>query len=159
MPNIKIDQETYHYLQKKAIAFVETPGDTVKRLLGLVAYKVDEFSETEYVAEPDEVYPPGKDRQKKVSLFELIRAGMLKQGQKLIFQDYSGNQHLDYDVALSNGKLLWRNQTFSMSQLAQKFLKQKGHKATSVRGPIFWATTEGRTIAELWENYLKEKDN
>ena len=33
MKTIKIDDEVYAFIQKKAIAFVEQPNDTLKRLL------------------------------------------------------------------------------------------------------------------------------
>lgn len=189
MPIIEIDEQTYRYLQSKAIAFVEQPGDTIKRLLGIgqtdhtageegISYlkgpeskkTIDEWNEQisnySLLAEPSsnsykvakmKPYSVRKPKKKrKTSLPELIDAGILHENQKLIFQNYRGVKFPKYQVVVSDGLLKWNDNLYSMSDLARTILKDlnEGYTNEAVRGPIFWITTSGETIAELWDDYL-----
>ncbi|MBC9932939.1 hypothetical protein [Chitinophaga qingshengii] len=154
MVSIQIDQELYRYLQVNAIAYVETPCDTLKRLLGLTGS--DEKGEGLMIAETNPDYLTEKSKKKKTNLPQLIRSGKLKEGEKLIFRDYRGNQYPKYEITLSKGELKWQSGRYSMSGLARLLLKELGHNNDFVRGPVFFITSKGQSIAELWDEYLDE---
>lgn len=173
MKTIEIDDQTYAYLQKNAIAFIELPGDTFKRLLGLSSNKLSPMSErvegssshfpANNLIMNGELNPQldqsnishlkGRVKKPKTNLPELIRAGFLQNGQKLTFQDYRGNQYPEYHVVLSNASLVWENRSYSMSDLAQTLLKKHGYANDFVRGPLFWITEESKSIFDLWKEY------
>lgn len=165
MITIEIDEQTYSFLQANAIPYVETkPGDTLKRLLGITngftpnkTVKLDftNLASSPPIGNTNLSKIKGRTKKRKTNLPELLRAGMLQEGQKLIFQDYGGHQYPEYDVVLSGSSLVWGKQSYSMSDLAQTLLKKHGYNNDFVRGPIFWVTKEGKTIAELWDKYLK----
>ena len=173
MITIEIDQETYSFLQEKAIAFVETkPGDTVKRLLGInVASTKPSVLNSTVIKSPDRSekllsedensnqpnYIKVNKKQPKTNIPALIRAGLLKDGQSLIFQDYRGNQYPQYKVILSGNSLTWENQSYSMSDLAKTLLNKHGYNNEFVRGPIFWVNEAGKSVAKLWEMYLSSQ--
>lgn len=149
MIQISVDSELFAYLQENAIAYVETPCDTLKRLLGLTGNKVED-SETN----PNNV--AGRSKKKKTNLPQLVRSGKLKEGEKLIFRDYRGNQYPAYEITLLKGELKWKSDHYSMSGLAQLLLKELGHTNDYVRGPVFFVNSHGKSIAELWDEYLNE---
>jgi hypothetical protein len=160
MIQIEIDPSTYSFLQSKAIPFVEMPGDTLKRLLGLNGEEtqksaIENSASSNLQAEALNKFK--RKKQQKTNLLELIRVGLLNNNQKLIFQDYRGNQYPQYKVLLSHNSLIWENTHYSMSDLAQNILKQHGYDNDFVRGPLFWVTEEGKKISELWQAYLKER--
>ncbi len=74
----------------------------------------------------------------------MIRAGLLRKGQNLI-----DNQ---YRVVLDNSSLLWEKNSYSMSALAQKFLKLKGHKTDFVRGLYFGLLKTERVLQSCGSN-------
>lgn len=161
---IEIDQETYDFLQSKAIPYVDkTPADTIKRLIGIPDTPLESRNGDSLIQNnhsSNKTYLPqsgNKTKERKVSLVELVKAGLLQNGQKLFFQDYRGNHYPEYHVVLSNGALVWENQPYSMSNLAKILLKQNNYSSESVRGPLFWSTHEGKTVFNLWDEYLKGK--
>jgi len=153
MHTIEIDELTYRFLQAKALAFVETPGDTIKRLLGIEDPSVNLQASANNLANLSNTEI--KRKKRKTNLPELIRAGLLKNGQRLIFQDYKGNRYPEYEVILRGADLIWKGNSYSMSDLAKRLLQEKGYTNEFVRGPIFWVTEAGRTIAEIWDKHLK----
>lgn len=156
MYTIEIDESTYRFLQARALAFIEDPGDTIKRLLDVEGSSVNLPADKNNISNSSN-YVEARQKKKKTNLPRLIRAGLLKDGQKLTFQDYKGNRYPEYEVVLSGTGLIWRKKSYSMSALAKRLLKEKGYMNDFVRGPIFWVTDEGRTIAEIWDKYLEEK--
>ena len=148
MVTIAIDDELYSFLTNQAIAFVDkTPNDVLKRLLKIGKSTV----------RPDRIIHPTMRRRKKpkTNLADLVNTGLLKNGQELFLHDYQGNNINGYKAKLSNGFLLYDEQSFSMSDLARMLLKQNGFQSDSVRGPIFWYTENGQSIKELWDIFLK----
>ena len=131
------------YLQNKAIAFVESPNDTLRRLFGI--------SQTSTPTK--KTVSPSKRKMRKTNLTELNNAGLLKDGQKLFFQDYQGHKYSEYDVTLSRNSLVWNGNSYSMSDLAKILLKKHGYESDSVRGPLFWYTDDGVSIKDLWSQY------
>jgi hypothetical protein len=159
MTKIEIDQVTYDFLQSKAIAFVETPGDTLKRLLGLAKSVMLKSTEEVFSVKANSINTNKfmVKKKSKTNLLELINSGLLSNNQVLVFQDYRGTSHPKYKVILTNNSLIWENKRYSMSDLAQILLKQLGYESNSVRGPLFWTNGKGKTVAELWETYLSTK--
>ena len=158
MRNIDIDEELYAYLQLRAKAFEETPNDTIKRLLDIFK-PIMPIQKSEVKAAPpvDLSYQSnGSSKKAKVNLPLMIREGILTKGQRVIFQDYRGTQYPDYDVTLHDSGLVWKGKQYSMSELAGMFLKELNHSSKFVRGPIFWLTEDGKTISELWNDYLNK---
>ncbi|KAF0121144.1 MAG: hypothetical protein FD151_1377 [bacterium] len=151
MKQIEIDDEVFGYLQSKAIPFVETPNLTLRRL-----FQIDKL--------PEKINPlnqptqnQGQRKQKKTDLSLLIQAGLLQEGQTLYLYDYRGNKIDGFDVILSGKSIIWNGQAYSMSYLAQKFLKQKGYGSNSVRGPEHWYNSDSISIKGLWQQYLKNR--
>jgi hypothetical protein len=162
MKTIEIDDQTYSYLQANAIAFVETPGDVIKRLLVIpVNADLSNNVKTNELVKQDNSDTSKntntKRKKPKTNLPELIRAGLLKNGQRLFFQDYRGNRYHQYQVTLSSSSLIWKNNSYSMSDLAQELLNKHGYDNDFVRGPLFWITEEGKTVKELWDKYLNNR--
>ena len=150
MKQIEIDDEVFGYLQSKAIPFVETPNLTLRRL-----FQIDKIPEK--IKTPIQpVQKQGQRKQQKTDLSLLIQDGLLQECQALYFYDYRGNKIEGYDVILSGKSVIWNGQAYSMSDLAQKFLKQKGYTSNSVRGPEHWYNSDGISIKDLWQQYLRK---
>lgn len=150
-PRIDIDDAVFSYLQSKAVAFVETPNDTLRRLLAI-------GSDPKPTSSATVVGRAKLGRKPKASLGRLIRAGLLANGQKLILHDYQGRP-VPHGVAYVGGDGVFasldRKRLYSMSDLAQELLKKQGYQSESVRGPSHWYTEDGRSITDLWEQYLR----
>lgn len=149
MRQIEIDDEVFGYMQSKAIPFVETPNLTLRRL-----FQINKTPEKiKPLSQP--IQDQGQRKQKKTDLSLLIQTGLLQEGQTLYFYDYRGNKIDGFDVILSGKSLTWNGQSFSMSDLAQKFLKQKGYSSESVRGPEHWYNSDGISIKDLWQQFIR----
>jgi len=150
MPRIEIDEAAFRHLQSKAIAFVETPNDTLKRLLGIT--NSNNTSSTKEAGGGAKLA-----RKPKASLGRMIRAGLIANGQKLILHDYQGRP-VPNAIAYVGGDGIFasleRTRLYSMSDLAQELLKKQGYESDSVRGPSHWYTEDGRSITQIWEEYL-----
>jgi hypothetical protein len=94
---------------------------------------------------------PQRSRARKADLKELVRKGLLKEGQELVFVDFRGQHHPDQRAKIAGGDLLFEGQRGSMSSLASRLLKKMGYVADSVRGPDHWATPQGQKVRTLWE--------
>ena len=115
----------------------------------------------ELLAELDALPPSAtgaRGRAPKADLRELVRIGLLKEGQELIFFDYKGHPQPKHKAILSGANLVYQRVRYSMSSLSSLLLKQEGYIADSVRGPDHWGTAEGKRIRELWEGVLRRRD-
>ena len=150
MPRIEIDDAVFKHLQSKAFAFVETPNDTLKRLLGIADNRQSSIP-------VNGTSTPKLGRKPKASLGRMIRAGLIGNGQKLILHDYQ-SRPVPNAVAYVAGDGIFasldRKRLYSMSDLAQELLKKQGYESQSVRGPSHWYTEDGRSITQIWEEYL-----
>ena len=164
MESIKIDNDVFAHLQKHARPFVDTPNSTLRRLLGIgstaAATRTEKFSPT-VDAELEELLAESlaaaRNRSKapKADLEVLIQSALLRNGQKLYLVDYQGNKVQKLSPAvISGGDVIFNNQRYSMSSLAQELLAKVGFKSNSVRGPAHWVTENGKSIKELWQQYL-----
>src|SRR5689334_23070237 len=88
MPRIDIDEDVFRYLQSRAIAYVEKPNDTLRRLFQLEAStkELGTTSRTPSAVTP-EARPVGRKRP-KANLGALVAAGVVGLGQKLYLHDY-----------------------------------------------------------------------
>lgn len=153
MKIIEIDEEVYSYLQQNAIAYVETPNDTLRRLFG--------FGKEELPSRMTSLPPLGSRRREgrkmpKADLKKLVNACFLEEGQKLRLRDYQGREIPDSEATIHQGNLLKDGEIYSMSNLAQKLFKNQGYASDSVRGPVHWFTENNFSIKKLWEGYLKK---
>ncbi len=151
MKTIQIDHEVYTYLQKKAIVFEENPNAVLRRIFNLNQVNKPQKSA------PDNINNSRiPHKQPKTNLHDLIRSGFLSEGQKLIFQH--GTKKLpEYTVTISGKGLIWKGKSYSMSELAGKALETIGLDGTSVRGPLFCFTEDGKCIKDIWEQYLRNQ--
>lgn len=152
MKKIEIDSEVFAFLQSKAIAFVEQPNDTLRRLLGIdnrqLYTHMNMMQMSKIGGETDK-----KKKGPRTDLKRLVQAGLLKEGQVLFMHDYKGNKIAGKEAIVSNGKLLYEGKEDSMSKIAQKLLVEAGYAKTFVRGPIFWKNEEGISVKSLWTRY------
>lgn len=152
MPTIEIDDHVYAYLQKRAVAFEEDPNDVLCRLFGL--HQVG----TPQKPLPAHIKAPIKPHKQTITnLKDLVSDSVLSEGQKLIFR-HSGKKFPDYTATISDKRLIWQGKRYSMSDLAGIALETIGLDGKSVRGPSFWFTEDGKSIKELWEQYLLRGD-
>jgi Negative regulator of replication initiationR len=151
-PRIDVDDAVFGYLQSKAIAFVETPNDTLRRLFDLDTTAAPAVKST--------TSGEGRlGRKPKASLGRMIRAGLLANGQKLFLRDYQGRPVPDGTAYIGGDGIFSspdRKRLYSMSDLAQELLKKQGYQSDSVRGPSHWHTEDGRSITEIWDDFISK---
>ena len=145
MKTIEIDDEVYEFIQKKAVAFVETPNLALRRLLGV---------NKRPLSKPHSL-GIGNRKKPKTNLIDLVNEGFIEENQELYLRDYRGREISGYTAKVSHGNLIYDGRRYSMSELAKILLKQNGYESDSVRGPIFWFTMDGVSIRELWDKYLR----
>lgn len=162
MQTIEIDTDVFAFLQKNARPFVDTPNSTLRRLLGLDGAKVQPQKKSASGSDPEleallaESLAIAASRSKapKADLQLLAQKGLLRNGQKLYLIDYQGNRVQKISASLSGADLIYNGQRYSMSNLAQQLLGKAGFKSNSVRGPAHWGTDDGKTVKDLWQQYL-----
>lgn len=147
MRQIEIDDEVFAYLQGKALAFVETPNKTLRRL-----FELDKASPKPAVAKLTATKI--KKKQPKANLPVLISSGLIQEGQSVFLVDYQDNQLPKYRAVINGSSLKWQGNSYSMSDLARELLKKEGYNSNSVRGPAHWVTEDGVTIKRLWQQHL-----
>ncbi len=163
MESIKIDNDVFAHLQKHARPFVDTPNSTLRRLLnidsvtstksGKPSPSVD--AELEELLAESLAAASSRSKAPKADMEKLTQAALLRNGQKLYLVDYQGNKVQKLSPAvISGGDLVFNNQHYSMSNLAQELLAKGGFKSKSVPGPAHWVTDDGKSIKDLWQQYL-----
>ncbi|MFZ4441275.1 MAG: hypothetical protein ACOYOS_22920 [Syntrophales bacterium] len=70
---------------------------------------------------------------------------------------HSGKKLPEYTATIAGKKLIWNGNRYSMSDLAGVALETIGLDGQSVRGPVFWFTEDGKSIKELWEQYIQKR--
>lgn len=160
MIKIEIDKELYSFLQKNAIPYVETPNDTLKRLLKIDKdfKKFAEVEKSKNFSESPQVHKK-PTKSKRANLKILVREGLLNDGDILFMTNYKGERIIDEYAKVKNGKLLYKEEPYSMSRLAIEILEKNNYSPSAIRGPKMWKTEGGVTITELWLEYLKTKEN
>ena len=153
MNTIEIDNEVYQALENHVEGFSDTPNQVLRRILGL--------SETEHGGATNVKISPDRARTKapKVDLQTLIRVGSLADGERLSFRDYQQNKVNGVEATIRGKQLEYKGQRYSMSSLASEVMQNQGYVNKSYRGPIFWYTDKGKSIHELWQSYLNNKND
>ena len=153
MRTIDVDDEVYAFIQKNAIAYVDTcPNDTLRRQFGLDKKALQESSRKRKNGSRKK-----RAKRPKTDLRKLLSSGHLLEGQKLYLYDYQDQRLEGYEAILSGNSLASKGQMYSMSELARIFLQDYGFSTTSVRGPAHWRTETGQSVKELWDKYLEEE--
>jgi hypothetical protein len=145
---VEIDDDVFAYIQGKASYPKETPNSIFRRLLGC---------DNRPAGESDFQHATGR-KKPSANLNELVKAGLIREGQRLILRNYQGHNVKGCDAFVSQGKLSWKGKLYSMSCLAKELLKQQGYESGSVRGPKVWFNKDGVSIKDMWEQY-QERQN
>lgn len=166
METIQVDNDVFAHLQKHARPFIDTPNSTLRRLLeidknwvtaeGKKSAPSPNVDLDDLLAESLALRSSKLKKAPKADLSILVKKGTLQGGQKLYLVDYKGNKVNDIDATISNNRLLYNNQTYSMSDLAEELLKKIGYVSNAVRGPAHWVTDGGKSIRDLWLQHLSE---
>ena len=141
-------------LAQAAVRPVAAPASADPQLVRLAADSGRTLLGSQATQRPQQATRRG--RAPKADLRELVRVGLLKDGQELFLVDFRGQRHPDGRAVIVSGDLRTQDgRLHSMSALAGELLKEQGYVAESVRGPDHWVTASGQKVRELWENALK----
>jgi hypothetical protein len=101
---------------------------------------------------------PTRERLKapKADLAVLIKAGYLRNGEKLYLVDYQSQRVPSSEASISGNYLEFKGRHFTMSKLAQQLLTKLGFKSEAVRGPAHWVNAKGASVMVLWQQYLEK---
>jgi hypothetical protein len=127
--------------------------------LGNSANIIYEFPE-EYRPVLDTEQPKdGSSDTSEIGLQDLIKAGQIAPGSKL-YMSYKPNsvqERKTYEVIVENdGSLRGDDQSFSASSAAVYFINKAGNPRKTANGWNVWKTEDGRSLADLRDNCLKE---
>ena len=91
----------------------------------------------------------------RVSLQELVDAGLVRDGQTLYFYHTQSFTQEQTTIIASSNKLRYKvdGRTYSISKLAEILLKKHGfkHDRHGVAGPLYWKTCDGKLLNDLNE--------
>lgn len=102
-----------------------------------------------------ESYP--RSKAPKADLKELVRAGLLHDGEELFLINYQGARVEQFKATIAGGLLQFKGHPYSMSDLARDLLKKVGFHSESVRGPAHWVNAKGTSVKELWQRLLDKR--
>jgi hypothetical protein len=141
-----------------------TFNSALRRVLGLPdGASIARAPENNPAGTPPRVNPPvafdplddlgerSRSKAPKADLRQLVRAGLLRNGEELFLVGYNGERLQQYTATISGGGLQFKAQHYSMSDLARFLLKKVGYQSDSVRGPAHWANAAGVTVKDLWQ--------
>jgi hypothetical protein len=158
MRSIEVDDEVYHALESKVRGFGDTPNLVLRRLLG-----IGSAPSAALAPRPSTPKAPAQQRKRgkapKTNLRDLVRIGSLSEGQVLFMHDYQGNKINGVQAAVRGNDLEYKGNIYSMSALTREVMKKQGYDSDSYRGPQFWYTVQGKSVKELWDEYLKAFGN
>lgn len=151
MQRIEVDDEVYRALENRVRSFGETPNSVLRREFG-----IDTAPTPPNFGGPPRAAKKGRrGKAPKASLHYLVLTGSLADGQLLFMHDYQGNR-IDGVKAKVRGKNLeYEGGIYSMSALTREHMKRQGYESDYYRGPQFWYTAEGKSVKDLWDEYLK----
>lgn len=130
-------------MQNKAKAFEETPNDVLHRLLEIHKNTLQ--------------FVHKQTKGPKTDLVELIKAGKVRNGEKVRFVNHDQKIANNYEAEISENGLLYNGKWYSMSRLVAKILEAEkcGIPSKAYRGPSYWYTQSGKNIHELWDKHLR----
>lgn len=162
MRTIDVDDEVYGLIDSRAILCCQSHNQALRGLLELDAETPRAITGGEDAVaslKPSEVRVPEKSRkQRKADLWELVDSGYIPDGCLLHLRTAGGKAVEGYEATVSNGRLLWRGNDYSMSALAKLGLNAVGKMSDSVRGPSYWYTDYGESIQDIWERHLRQRE-
>jgi predicted type IV restriction endonuclease len=104
--------------------------------------------------------PPGGAKARRVSLRELVEAGLVRDGQTLCFYHTRLFQDEQAEIIASDNKVRYKadGKAYSVSELAKVLLIRHGfkHDEHGVAGPAYWRTKEGQLLRDLNEQVRKQ---
>jgi hypothetical protein len=157
MKTIEVDDEVFAFLQKHGFNLA------LRKLLeinGMATSAKPEVLTHTANEELDRRLPDNKklvnnrSRAQQADLEVLARAGLVRNGEKLYLIDYKGNRVPKVQAVISGKHLIYNGRPYSMSKLAKEELAKIGFESKSARGPAHWVTEEGKSIRDLWQQYL-----
>ncbi|MGE0116090.1 MAG: hypothetical protein AB7T07_14560 [Steroidobacteraceae bacterium] len=154
MRSIEVDDEVYKLLEGKVQSFGDSPNLVLKRLLG-IELPATALPTPQSPLSRSPVRKHKRGKAPKTNLRDLIRVGSLSEGQVLFMHDYQGNKISGVQAIIRGNDLEYKGNMYSMSALALKHMKSQGYDSNSYRGPQFWYTAQGKSVKELWDEYLK----
>ena len=153
MKTIEVDSEVFAFLEKHAKPFVDTPNSTLRRLLGIDRVTTSGKPKTMTQAD-DRGVAHSRSKAPKANLESLVREGLIQNGERLYLIDYKGNRIQKVHAVVSGSHLIYNERPYSMTRIAIEELTKLGYKSKDIRGPAHWVTKEGRSIKDLWQQYL-----
>ena len=153
MRSIEVDDDVYKSLETRVQGFGDTPNLVLRRLLGIgsvVAVATPRLTGGEAVPQKHK-----RGKAPKTNLRDLVRVGSLSEGQVLFMHDYQSNRIDGVQATIRGNDLEYKGNVYSMSALACEHMKSQGYDSDSYRGPQFWYTAQGKSVKELWDEYLK----
>lgn len=160
MPLLRVDDEVFAALEKRARPFIDTPNSTLRRVLRLDplpptgdrAEAGDAASEADAFLDEAIFGARGtRRRAAKVDLDVLVRQRALREGERLRLVDFRGERVGRREAVVDSGRLRFAGKLYSMSALARRWLTEAGYASGAVRGPAHWMNAKGRTVLELWQ--------
>ena len=152
MRTIQIDDDVYRALEARVRGFEDTPNDVLRLILGP---KTQPSSTQKTAKSTDTGASRKRGKAPKADLRALVRAGFLTEGETLFMHDYQGNRLNGIQAKIRDNKLEFEGQRLSMSDLTKQEMQRRGYKSNSYRGPQFWYTNRGKSVKELWDEYLQ----
>lgn len=152
MRKIEVDDAVYQFLESKVQGFGDSPNLVLKRLLGIGTLKQEPSKPVEISAAKVGAI---RGKAPKANLRDLVRVGSLSEGQVLYLHDYRGTKISGVQANIRANDLESKGKLQSMSALAREHMKIQGYDNDSYRGPEHWFTAQGRSVKDLWDEYLK----
>ncbi len=133
---------------------------------GNVIYELPEEYKPLIDTEEDNTIIEGDTERKiktyNISVYDLIQAGLLNPGDELImsYKPRTGEERREYKAVVDeDGNFHVLNEKFSSpSYAALAGLQDAGSNRKTVNGWTSWRTSEGKTLADLRQDYLKLKE-
>ncbi len=152
MQKIEVDDSVYQFLESKVQGFGDSPNFVLRRLLGIGTAKLQASKPVETKSSHA---ASKRGKAPKANLRDLVRVGSLAEGQVLYLHDYRGAKVGGVQAHIRGNDLDCKGQIQSMSALARDHMKIQGYDNDSYRGPEHWFTAQGRSVKDLWDEYLK----
>ena len=111
-----------------------------------------------HLPRPDSSTTRRRSKAPRADFRRLTRDGLVRNGEELFLVDYQGQRIKHSKVTIAGAYLQHQGRVYSMSDLAQIFLKKEGYSSASVRGPAHWVNSNDVSIKDLWQKILDKHD-
>ena len=153
MKHIEIDDEVFSALEERIAGFNDTPNLVLRRVFHLDKPK------SQSPKTPVRIHVRRSSKGPTTNMKDLIAHGSLKEEQNLFFHDYKGKRINGLEAIIRGNQLEYDGEFLSLSALTKKLMQEQGYQGDSYRGPQFWYTSDGQSVKELWDEYLKLSHN